>query len=80
MNYEKDKNLRMTFRLNETMGAFVKERAQSHGISPADFVRNLILNAKVAYELISAGDKMIRGPHAESAKIGVDDENNGTHQ
>lgn len=57
MNYEKDKNMRMTFRLNEPMSKFIRENAKRLGISPADYVRNMILNAKITYDILSASEK-----------------------
>lgn len=69
MNYEKDKNMRMTFRLNEPMSKFIRENAQRLGISPADYVRNMILNAKITYDILSA-----------SEKSGGNNENSITHQ
>lgn len=69
MNYEKDKNMRMTFRLNESMSKFIREQSSKLGISPADYVRNMILNAKITYDILS-------GP----AKDGERNENLITHQ
>lgn len=57
MNYEKDKTMRMTFRLNESMSTFVKDHAKQLGISPADYVRNMILNAKITYDILSGPAK-----------------------
>lgn len=40
--YQKDKNQRITLRLTSDQFAFVKESADSLGVSPSDFLRMVI--------------------------------------
>lgn len=42
--YTKDKSQRITLRLNEEQFGFVKENAETLGVSPSDFLR-MVINA-----------------------------------
>lgn len=47
--YMKDKNHRITLRLNEEQFEFVKENAETLDVSPSDFLRMVINTTLVAY-------------------------------
>lgn len=40
--YEKDKNTRITLRVNAEQYAFIREMAETSGISPSDYLRQSI--------------------------------------
>lgn len=42
-SYEKDKNVRLTLRVNEDLFAFVHKSAQIMGVSPSEYIR-IVLN------------------------------------
>ena len=45
--YTKDKSFRITLRLNEEQFSFVKEQADTLGVSPSEFLR-MVVNASLA--------------------------------
>lgn len=45
--YTKDKAFRITLRLNEEQFSFVKEQADTLGVSPSEFLR-MVVNASLA--------------------------------
>lgn len=45
--YMKDKSFRITLRLNEEQFSFVKEQADTLGVSPSEFLR-MVVNASLA--------------------------------
>lgn len=45
--YTKDKNTRITLRLNDAQFAFVKENADVLGVSPSEFLR-MVINATLS--------------------------------
>lgn len=45
--YTKDKSFRITLRLNEEQFSFVKEQADTLGVSPSEFLR-MVINASLA--------------------------------
>ena len=45
--YTKDKSFRITLRLNEEQFIFVKEQADTLGVSPSEFLR-MVVNASLA--------------------------------
>lgn len=45
--YTKDKNCRITLRLNEEQFAYVKANADTLGVSPSDFLR-MVVNTSMA--------------------------------
>jgi uncharacterized protein (DUF1778 family) len=45
--YTKDKSNRITLRLNDEQFAFVKEQADTLGVSPSEFLR-MVVNASLA--------------------------------
>ena len=48
--YTKDKNQRITLRLNEKQFAFVKLNAEQLDVSPSDFLRMVVNLSMVSYE------------------------------
>lgn len=46
--YTKDKNTRITLRLNEEQFAFVKQSADDVGVSPSEFLR-MVVNSSMAF-------------------------------
>lgn len=62
--YTKDKNYRLSFRVNETMYHWVQRRADKLGLSPCDFARSVILGQMSAEETLKAIDT----PNAGIAK------------
>lgn len=45
--YTKDKSNRITLRLNDEQFAFVRDQAETLGVSPSDFLR-MVINASLA--------------------------------
>lgn len=62
--YTKDKNCRLSFRVNEKLYDWVRCRADKLGVSPCDFARSVIFGQMSAEETLKA----IETPNAGIAK------------
>lgn len=74
--YTKDKNTRITLRLNEEQFAFVKANADVLGVSPSEFLRMVVNSAmamsrKVESATIQAGKAMEEGLGRENDKTNL---------
>lgn len=63
-SYTKDKNYRLSFRVNERMYDWVAQRADKLGVSPCDFARSVVFGQMSAEETLKAIDT----PNAGIAK------------
>ena len=65
--YTKDKSFRITLRLNEEQFSFVKEQADTLGVSPSEFLR-MVVNASLATSKKVTESVEVRVKKARQAK------------
>lgn len=75
--YTKDKNCRLSFRVNEALYDWVAERAQILGVSPCDFARNVLFNQMSVEVTLRAIDAK---PQNRCSDCEVKDENHKKHK
>lgn len=82
--YTKDKNTRITLRLNDTQFGFIKENADIMGVSPSEMIRILInttyATSKMALEKIKTGGSRENDLSENNLKEGLGRENDKTNQ
>lgn len=67
--YSKDKNTRITLRLNENQFNFVKMNADELGVSPSEFLRMVINSSMSATVKLSQLNKESKGRENDKANF-----------